>query len=120
MCIRDRIKNMLTVADSYSLYFKKVLRILGECVSSPEALSKAQHDVMYMSYRFMSLECRRLFLDYRVGATIAPELGYLYHFSQEFLETTSLKPSLGMFKYCLLYTSPSPRDRQKSRMPSSA
>ena len=25
-----------------------------------------------------------------------------------------------MFKPCLLYTSPSPRDRQKSRMPSSA
>ena len=25
-----------------------------------------------------------------------------------------------MNKYCLLYTSPSPRDRQKSRMPSSA
>ena len=24
------------------------------------------------------------------------------------------------FSYCLLYTSPSPRDRQKSRMPSSA
>ena len=26
----------------------------------------------------------------------------------------------GFFKSCLLYTSPSPRDRQKSRMPSSA
>ena len=25
-----------------------------------------------------------------------------------------------LYKYCLLYTSPSPRDRQKSRMPSSA
>ena len=25
-----------------------------------------------------------------------------------------------MASYCLLYTSPSPRDRQKSRMPSSA
>ena len=25
-----------------------------------------------------------------------------------------------LFQYCLLYTSPSPRDRQKSRMPSSA
>ena len=25
-----------------------------------------------------------------------------------------------LFSYCLLYTSPSPRDRQKSRMPSSA
>ena len=24
------------------------------------------------------------------------------------------------YRYCLLYTSPSPRDRQKSRMPSSA
>ena len=26
----------------------------------------------------------------------------------------------GLSRYCLLYTSPSPRDRQKSRMPSSA
>ena len=26
----------------------------------------------------------------------------------------------GIFGICLLYTSPSPRDRQKSRMPSSA
>ena len=26
----------------------------------------------------------------------------------------------GLFEDCLLYTSPSPRDRQKSRMPSSA
>ena len=26
----------------------------------------------------------------------------------------------GTSKFCLLYTSPSPRDRQKSRMPSSA
>ena len=27
---------------------------------------------------------------------------------------------LGLYASCLLYTSPSPRDRQKSRMPSSA
>ena len=27
---------------------------------------------------------------------------------------------LGLYYFCLLYTSPSPRDRQKSRMPSSA
>ena len=33
--------------------------------------------------------------------------------------TTFLFPQ-GKFRYCLLYTSPSPRDRQKSRMPSSA
>ena len=30
------------------------------------------------------------------------------------------KLALGQVKTCLLYTSPSPRDRQKSRMPSSA
>jgi hypothetical protein len=29
-------------------------------------------------------------------------------------------PARGIFQICLLYTSPSPRDRQKSRMPSSA
>ena len=28
--------------------------------------------------------------------------------------------TIGLIKGCLLYTSPSPRDRQKSRMPSSA
>ena len=28
--------------------------------------------------------------------------------------------TVGIVRYCLLYTSPSPRDRQKSRMPSSA
>ena len=31
-----------------------------------------------------------------------------------------LECSLDLFCFCLLYTSPSPRDRQKSRMPSSA
>ena len=29
-------------------------------------------------------------------------------------------PLGGFYNHCLLYTSPSPRDRQKSRMPSSA
>ena len=29
-------------------------------------------------------------------------------------------PQRIIYKFCLLYTSPSPRDRQKSRMPSSA
>ena len=31
-----------------------------------------------------------------------------------------LKEDVDLFWRCLLYTSPSPRDRQKSRMPSSA
>ena len=34
--------------------------------------------------------------------------------------TTSLFNGIGMGLSCLLYTSPSPRDRTRSRMPSSA
>ena len=34
--------------------------------------------------------------------------------------TDKLGTKVSMFTSCLLYTSPSPRDRQKSRMPSSA
>ena len=35
-------------------------------------------------------------------------------------ERTIVKRNLGFFSTCLLYTSPSPRDRTRSRMPSSA
>ena len=38
--------------------------------------------------------------------------------AREYLEKRKLNPE--KFYFCLLYTSPSPRDRQKSRMPSSA
>ena len=38
-----------------------------------------------------------------------------------FIKQKLILPYLDIdLKYCLLYTSPSPRDRQKSRMPSSA
>ena len=36
------------------------------------------------------------------------------------LVVLALGALFGQIKFCLLYTSPSPRDRQKSRMPSSA
>ena len=36
------------------------------------------------------------------------------------IETLSLRMDKHISNSCLLYTSPSPRDRQKSRMPSSA
>ena len=35
-------------------------------------------------------------------------------------QRAALVPMFALFYVCLLYTSPSPRDRQKSRMPSSA
>ena len=45
-------------------------------------------------------------------------LGAVLLFSR--LADALIDPLLGRFSDCLLYTSPSPRDRQKSRMPSSA
>ena len=36
------------------------------------------------------------------------------------IEFPTFEDGTACFKSCLLYTSPSPRDRQKSRMPSSA
>ena len=38
----------------------------------------------------------------------------------DFIKAIENFPTEKMTKPCLLYTSPSPRDRQKSRMPSSA
>ena len=59
---------------------------------------------------------------------ISPYLGnncrYLPTCSDYFIENLKengiLKGSINGFKSCLLYTSPSPRDEQSSRMPSSA
>ena len=50
-----------------------------------------------------------------LGLESHEELGFN---SEEELELEISK--LTKFRPCLLYTSPSPRDRQKSRMPSSA
>ena len=44
--------------------------------------------------------------------------GYFQGFNPEFEKYTAVL--LDPANTCLLYTSPSPRDRQKSRMPSSA
>ena len=44
----------------------------------------------------------------------------LSRFPNNFVKKNNLDYFKDYFKSCLLYTSPSPRDRQKSRMPSSA
>ena len=42
------------------------------------------------------------------------------HLAQEVIDNSVDEALAGHASACLLYTSPSPRDRQKSRMPSSA
>ena len=63
-------------------------------------------------------ECRKVLmkeLDFNCEAQ------YAARFRQQFLSDENVEvPEVIWDMSCLLYTSPSPRDRQKSRMPSSA
>ena len=62
----------------------------------------------------------------RIGAAIAKKLSgpnkeILIHFNKSKLKAEKLKKELSNNgTNCLLYTSPSPRDMRRSRMPSSA
>ena len=50
----------------------------------------------------------------------APDFAVFFIHPTSYLNRESWNAPLGDEEACLLYTSPSPRDRQKSRMPSSA
>ena len=55
------------------------------------------------------------------GKTLVATLpAYLNALSGKGVHVVTVNDYLASYQSCLLYTSPSPRDRQKSRMPSSA
>ena len=55
------------------------------------------------------------------GLVLVTDLQNDYVNSHDFVARLNTKLQIEMYgHFCLLYTSPSPRDRQKSRMPSSA
>ena len=62
-------------------------------------------------------------LDGEIVERCDPHVGLLHRGTEKLIEYKTYLQALPYFDrldYCLLYTSPSPRDRQKSRMPSSA
>ena len=59
-----------------------------------------------------------LFLGFTVGKRFGGDV-FLFAFSA-FLTFAGFAAGLALSYFCLLYTSPSPRDRTRSRMPSSA
>ena len=67
---------------------------------------------------------RNLLYDTTVDNMADPSIFVTYHDAQAYPEYrirfNQANPARSHPKACLLYTSPSPRDRQKSRMPSSA
>ena len=57
---------------------------------------------------------------YALKGGIAPAMASNGHISKEQQDAYNAAVAIDQTHPCLLYTSPSPRDRQKSRMPSSA
>ena len=85
---------------------------------------KKEMETSYLSYA-MSVIVSRALPDARDGLKpVHRRIMYSmdqsgYHYNRPYHKSARIVGDV-MGKYCLLYTSPSPRDRQKSRMPSSA
>ena len=69
-------------------------------------------------YEIEQVSCDRRFLTMREGNGDLLSLD-THGLTSSYLEKVE-ETTIGSYWICLLYTSPSPRDRQKSRMPSSA
>ena len=68
---------------------------------------------------FMTFTLNTPMFDFLVLSIIAEGDAYGYQISQIIKRVSDTKDS-ALYPICLLYTSPSPRDRTRSRMPSSA
>ena len=85
--------------------------------------SKAQQGVLYPAWLTASADAERYTL-IDEGRRAAPEQVYRklswVHIAVTRLAQTGAVAGFEVSRRCLLYTSPSPRDRTRSRMPSSA
>ena len=109
---KDRKINLVDMAEKVGLspsYLSQIER--GLINPSLASLRKVARELNVPIYEFLKDEDEKGILikkDKRIKLEL-PDTDIVY----EFLTPTKLRN-------CLLYTSPSPRDRQKSRMPSSA
>ena len=69
----------------------------------------------------VSVESRGTEIKIRLSEIDAPEMGQPFGTNSKKCLSELIRENSGLkFKSCLLYTSPSPRDKRQSRMPSSA
>ena len=83
-----------------------------------EIIKEKAHNKAFAKIHALEIRVSKLKYDIErknTGAITMHELEICLDAAKRELETWNY-----IFKLCLLYTSPSPRDRQKSRMPSSA
>ena len=87
------------MSEIYNIIDKKKLDVVTKPISKAHGLPNE----CYTSKDYTSIERKKLFEDKWVAIGVASSL-----------------PNIGDAIPCLLYTSPSPRDKRQSRMPSSA
>ena len=114
----------MTLSHSYLKANLKILDTLGfpksmalECLSIDEAKLNAPMERMCVD-RFVA--CINAAVDFTGRPNIALRMGYKFRV-ESFGQTGGLYSHCKTLDdVCLLYTSPSPRDKRQSRMPSSA
>ena len=122
-----------TVADEFNKFFTTVAHNLANSIPSPASSPNSNMDIHDDSMLMFDLDCLEVFTTINSFKNKSSSLGSIpsYAYKQMALSITpaltkSINNSLykGIFpyclKHCLLYTSPSPRDKRQSRMPSSA
>ena len=94
-----------------------LIKVGGKIVEEPDTLQQLLRD-------FSSIEGHKVLVHGggRSATKIASQLGIESQMvnGRRITDAEMLKVVTMVYGGCLLYTSPSPRDRQKSRMPSSA
>ena len=106
----------MMLAVQFPYWAQSLLRVLGGLVA---VLLPAGTIVYLFLFKMMS------FMQSRLGPMEAGPYGSMQLFAEvgKWLQKEDIMPEKAdhsIFKICLLYTSPSPRDRTRSRMPSSA
>ena len=130
--IIEQPENILV--DSYSYFSPSLLegfaRTTNDIYSSTKIrrTSKFYNNVSLLSAREASTLYHNFYGIQGIQASIETEYGNQYTLTEFKIPAKDVRPVIGVFasipttppNTCLLYTSPSPRDRTRSRMPSSA
>ena len=95
---------------------KKLLATLGAFTLLPAIVFANENKIKKGFYTYNAMGCMLL----RECTENVEQVYSLFDISSKYENPEKFISIASEFNACLLYTSPSPRDRQKSRMPSSA
>ena len=94
-----------------------VLQQVAELTGDDTSIGKASATLAHLGRQINGAAVRAEYVDLFIGVGRGELLPYCSYYLTGFLNE---KPLANLRQDCLLYTSPSPRDRSLSRMPSSA